>query len=84
MLLKRYEYTLDNGDSLFVEVYHNRAGVCLAVWDNHEEEWYSVSRWVYLWEQPSELLQTALDLAEEHAPDVIPALQVLFSHPDFE
>ena len=83
MLLKRNRYKLTNDAELYVDVYHNHARVSLWVWDTEACEWFSTFKTAYGWENASELLELAIDLAEKHAPNLVDNLQELFSHTDF-
>lgn len=84
MLIENRKYTLTDNAELNIVIHHNRAKVSFMVWDTDAHEWFTVFKTAYAWEDASELLHLAIDLAEKYAPEVVGALQELFAHPDFE
>lgn len=83
MLLKQNRYKLNDDAELSVAIHHNRAIVSFMVWDTEACEWFSTFKTAYGWENASELLEIAIDLAEKHAPNLVAELEELFSHADF-
>lgn len=83
MFLKTNTYELTDDSKLSVTIHHNRAIISILVWDTEAHEWLSAFKTAYEWENASELLELAIDLAEKHAPNLLDNLQELFSHTDF-
>lgn len=66
MFIKSHKFNLNDDADLTINVYHNRARISLMLWDSEKEDWFTVDKTVHGWEDCSELLTIAMDLAENY------------------
>lgn len=66
MFTKSHKFNLNDDADLTIDVYHNRAHIALMLWDSSQEDWFTVDKTVYGWDDFSELLSIAMDLAENY------------------
>lgn len=66
MFIKSHKFNLNDAADLTIDIHHNRAHISLMLWDSEKEDWFTVDKTVHGWEDFSELVSIAMDLAENY------------------